>query len=378
MASTATSHSLQQRKRHGGWRCGDPTGNRRFVVLFRHRQLNLESGMQLGPITIAFESWGQLNAARDNGVLLLHGFSSDSHAAGPAGPGHAIRGWWDGLIGPGLAIDTDRYFVVCTNVLGGCQGSTGPAGLAADGKPWGSRFPLLTIRDQVEAEVAFADHMNIHEWHALIGGSMGGMRALEWAIGHAERVKRLVLLATTARCSAENIAFHNCQIQAIRQDPAFLGGDFYDCPSGGPVDGLALARSIARLTYGCEREINLRISATGSEATEASITTLLAKEGRGIVERLDANSYILLTQAMSGHDVGRGRGGVAAALARITARVRVVSVSSDRLFPPHRQQELAMAIGKRVTYTSIESHLGHDGYLEEQTQLQPVLRQSLG
>ncbi len=315
--------------------------------------MRLESGQQLGPITIAYESWGQRNASGSNGVLLLHGFSGDSHAAGPSGPGHASGGWWDGLIGPGLAIDTDRYVVICPNVLGGCQGSTGPGSQAPDGSPWGSRFPPLSIRDQVEAEVELAERLNIARWHAVIGGSMGGMRAMEWAIDHPERVSRLVLLATTARCSAETIAFHNCQIQAIRQDPAFLGGDFYDHPQGGPLAGLALARSIARLIYGGE-------------------------EQHGIVERFDANSYIVLTEAMSGHDVGRDRGGVAKALGRITARVRVVSLSSDRLFPPQRQRDIARAIGEAVTFSSIDSPDGHDGFLSERRQLQPILRQSLG
>lgn len=375
MLTTLTS---PKPKRHGGWRSGDPSGHRYFVELFRRQPLRLESGKGLGPITIAYESWGQLNPAGSNGVLLLHGFSGDSHAAGPAGSGHATRGWWDGLIGPGLAIDTDRYFVVCTNVLGGCQGSTGPGSQAPDGKPWGSRFPILTIRDQVEAEVAVADRLNIPRWHAVIGGSMGGMRALEWAIGHPDRVKRLVLLATTARCSAENIAFHNCQIQAIRLDPAFLDGDFYNHPNGGPLEGLGLARSIARLTYGCEREISDRFSAAGAEASQTSLATFLAEEAHGLVERFDANSYVILTQAMSGHDVGRKRGGVAAALAMITARVRVVSISSDRLFPPQRQRELAQSIGEAVTFTSIESHLGHDGFLSEHRQLESILRQSLG
>ena len=365
-------------RRHGGWRRGDPIGSRRFLELFQEHPLALESGERLGPITMAYETWGRLNPAGTNGVLLLHGFSGDSHAAGPAGPGHACRGWWDGLIGPGLAIDTDRYFVVCTNVLGGCQGSTGPGSEAPDGKPWGSRFPWLTIRDQVEAEVAFANRLHVATWHAVIGGSMGGMRAMEWAISHPERVRRLILLATTARCSAENIAFHQCQIQAIRLDPAFLGGDFYDHPNGGPLDGLALARSIARLTYGCEREIGQRFTQTGTEASQSSLAAFLAEESRGIVERFDANSYIVLTQAMSGHNVGRGRGGVTMAMARITARVRVVSVSSDRLFPPQRQRELAQSLGDAVTFTSIDSHLGHDGFLSEHRQLESILRQSLG
>ncbi len=328
-------------------------GHRQVLELFRERALRLESGETLGPISIAHESWGQPDAARSNGVLLLHGFSGDSHAAGPAGPGHPTRGWWDGLIGPGRAIDTDRYFVVCPNVLGGCQGSTGPGSPAPDGKPWGSRFPALTIRDQVEAEVAFSDRLQIRRWQAVIGGSMGGMRAMEWAIAHPGRLERLVLLATTARCSERTNAFHRSQIDAIQQDPAFLGGDFYDHPGGGPRAGLALARRMAQRTYG------------GLD------------DGDGFLERFDANSYLVLTQAMAGHDVGRGRGGVATALARISAPTHVVSVSSDRLFPPHSQRELARGIGGPIRFTSIDSHHGHDGFLEEQGQLASILRPSL-
>jgi homoserine O-acetyltransferase len=291
-------------------------------------------------------------------VLLLHGFSGDSHAAGPAGPGHPTGGWWDGLIGQGRAIDTDRYFVVCPNVLGGCQGSTGPGSQAPDGRPWGSRFPALTIRDQVEAEVAFSDRLQIQRWQAVIGGSMGVMRAMEWAIGHPGRLASLVLLATTARCSAQTNACHLGQIEAIRQDPAFLGGDFYGHPGGGPRAGLARARTIAQRTYG------------GGE--DGGI-----EEVGGFLERFDANSYVVLTQAMVGHDVARGRGGVAAALARICVPTRVVSVNSDQLFPPHSQRELARGIAGPVHFTAIDSQHGHDGFLAEQGQLASILQQSL-
>lgn len=329
------------------------SGHRHVLELFGGQPLRLESGDTLGPITIAFECWGQPNASRSNGVLLLHGFSGDSHAAGPAGPGHPTGGWWDGLIGPGRAIDTDRYFVVCPNVLGGCQGSTGPGSQAPDGRPWGSRFPALTIRDQVEAEVAFSDRLQIQRWQAVIGGSMGGMRAMEWAIGHPGRLERLVLLATTARCSAQTNACHHGQIEAIRQDPAFLGGDFYDHAGGGPRAGLAQARTIALRTYGGVEDVG------------------------GFLERFDANSYIVLTQAMAGHDVGRGRGGVAAAPARICVPTHVVSVNSDRLFPPHSQRELARGITGPVHFTAIDSHHGHDGFLAEQVQLASILRPSL-
>ncbi len=403
-------------RRHGGWRPGDPVGQRRFSRLFAEQPLRLESGQSLGPINLAWESWGELDAKHSNAILLLHGFSGDSHAAGPAGAGHAESGWWERLIGPGRAIDTDRFCVICPNVLGGCQGSTGPASPAADGRPYGSRFPALSIRDMVAAERALADLLGIGSWYAVIGGSMGGMRALEWAVGSPQRVPRLMLMATAASCSADNIAMHTCQIEAIRLDPHFCGGDYHDDSAGGPRQGLALARKLALQTYVSEREFERQLDgavAAGSDGagvgdggaerdrcaigdadgcgvggsdrdgagdgdSVAAIVSLLERQGQELVERFDANSYITLTRAMSRHDVGRDRGGLAAALARITARVHVVSVSSDRLFPPIRQQQLADALPAGAAYTSLQSDLGHDGFLEEIAQLRPILDQLLG
>lgn len=359
---------------HGGWRAGDPEGQRRFLRLDQGQGLRLESGQVLPGIQIAYESWGRLNASRTNAVLLLHGFSGDSHAAGGAEPGHAGAGWWNDLIGPGKAIDTDRFYVLCPNVLGGCQGSTGPSSPSPDGHPYGSRFPALTIRDLVNAEQHWATALGIQRWFAVIGGSLGGMRALEWAISTPDRLERLVVLATTAASSPENLAFHNTQIRAIALDPAFQGGDYYGESSGGPTKGLALARSIARLTYGCERELSQRFQRGESEA----VAQFLEEDGDSLCHRFDANSYIVLTHAMSSHDVGRDRGGIAAALACIEARTRVVSIESDRLFPPHQQRELARHLKAGVTYTSLDSNLGHDGFLSEQRQLDPILRQSLG
>jgi homoserine O-acetyltransferase len=395
----------------GGWRPGDPVGQRRFSRLFAEQPLRLESGQSLGSISLAWESWGELNAGHNNAILLLHGFSGDSHAAGPAGAGHPEPGWWERLIGPGRAIDTNRFCVICPNVLGGCQGSTGPASPAADGRPYGSRFPALSIRDMVAAERGLADLLGIGHWHAVIGGSMGGMRALEWAIGSPQRVPRLLLMATAASCSPDNIAMHTCQIEAIRLDPHFCGGDYHDDSAGGPRQGLALARKLALQTYVSEREFERQLGGAaagslgagvggggadrdwsgigdgegnrdrdGSADSDpvAPIVSLLARQGQELVERFDANSYITLTRAMSRHDVGRERGGLAAALARITARVSVVSVSSDRLFPPIRQQQLADALPAGASYTSLESDLGHDGFLEEIEQLWPILDQLLG
>ncbi|MFZ0409593.1 MAG: homoserine O-acetyltransferase [Cyanobium sp.] len=400
VAMAAAAASL----RPGGWRPGDPVGQRLFSHPFGAQPLHLESGRSLGPITLAWERWGQLDSRHSNAILLLHGFSGDSHAAGPAGPGHPTAGWWDRLIGAGRAIDTQRFCVICPNVLGGCQGSTGPASPAADGRPYGSRFPLLSIRDMVATERGLADLLGIERWHTVIGGSMGGMRALEWAVGSPQRLERLLLLATTASCSADNLAAHSCQIEAIRQDPHFSGGDHYDQPGGGPRQGLALARALAQQTYLSAAELDRQLTAAGlgpshrqgggdpGEAAddgegdveaphvdrEGAMAALLERDGRELVQRFDANSYITLTRAMSHHDIGRGRGGLSAALARVTARTHVVSVSSDRLFPPCRQRQLADGLPAGATYTNLISDLGHDGFLEELTQLRPILSQVLG
>jgi homoserine O-acetyltransferase len=190
----------------GAWRPGDPPGRRRFAELYATRPHVLEAGGRLTDVTIAYETWGELNAARDNAVLVMHALTGDSHARGEIEPGHVQEGWWEQLIGAGAAIDTNRYFVVCPNVLGGCQGSTGPSSFAADGRPYGSRFPVLTIRDQVVAEAALADAIGVDCWAAVVGGSMGGMRVLEWIVGFPERVRSAAILAVGARATAEQIA----------------------------------------------------------------------------------------------------------------------------------------------------------------------------
>ena len=197
----------------GAWRPGDPPGHRRFVTLFEDEPLRLELGGTLSPVAVAYETWGELDRSRSNAVLIAHALTGDSHAAGPAGPGHRYPGWWDHSIGPGKDIDTNRWFVVCPNVLGGCQGTTGPSSIAPDGRPYGSRFPRITIRDQVEVEVALADALGIERWAAVIGGSMGGMRALEWAVGHPDRLERAVVVACGAAASAEQIGL--CSVQNV-------------------------------------------------------------------------------------------------------------------------------------------------------------------
>ena len=231
------------------WREGDHPGRRRFADV---GPLDLERGGHLPSVRVAYESWGRLNAARDNAVLVEHALTGDSHVEGPAGPGHPTSGWWDGLVGPGRPLDTGELFVVAANVLGGCQGSTGPASLDPQGRPWGSRFPFVTIRDQVAVEARLADSLGIARWHGVLGGSMGGMRALEWAVGHPERVDVAIVLASAAYATADQIAWCQPQLLAIRSDPAFHGGDYYGHGEG-PVTGLGIARRIAHTTYRAAR-----------------------------------------------------------------------------------------------------------------------------
>ncbi len=351
---------------------------RRFL---RIGDLRTEHGELLRDVAVAYECWGELNAARDNAVLVEHALTGDAHVVGPAGPGQRSPGWWDGLIGPGAPLDTDRMFVIATNVLGGCQGSTGPSSVAPDGRPYGSRFPRITIRDQVAAEVAVADLLGIDALAAVIGGSMGGMRALEWGVGVPDRVRRLVVIASTAAASADQIAWAAPQLAAIRLDPDFAGGDYYGGQA--PVAGMAVARQIAHTTYRTAGELSLRFGrdAQADEDPAAggryAVESYLQHHGRKLGRRFDPNSYLVLTEAMNSHDVGRGRGGVSAALARVTATTTVAVVDSDRLYLPIEGARIAGAVpGARPLHT-IHSEFGHDGFLIEAEQVADVVRAAM-
>ncbi len=332
--------------------------------------LDLEGGGHLPEVTVAYETWGVLDADRANAVLVLHALTLDSHAVGPAGPGHPTAGWWEGMIGPGAPIDTDRYFVVCPNVLGGCQGTTGPASVAPDGVAWGSRFPLVTIRDQVSVEAALADHLGIDCWSGVVGGSMGGMRVLEWCVGHPDRVSRAVVLAVGAMATAGQIALCSLQIRAITSDPAYAGGDYY-ATGARPSDGLALARGIGQYSYRTDLEFESRFGRTAQEEEDPlkggrfAMESYLEYHGAKLARRFDPNSYIVLSEAMNHHDVGRDRNGVARALAGIRAEVAVAGIASDRLYPLGLQYQLARLIPGGRPVTVIESPFGHDGFLLE-------------
>jgi homoserine O-acetyltransferase len=294
-------------------------------------------------------------------VLVEHALTGDSHVVGPAGPGHATAGWWEGLVGPGRPLDTDRYLVVCANVLGGCQGTTGPASTAPDGARWGSRFPEVTVGDQVAIEVALADALGIGRWACVVGGSMGGMRALEWAVALPERVGSLFFLASGAAASGDQIGTQTTQQAAIRADPRWRGGDYpADAP---PVDGLGVARRIAHLTYRSSLELDARFGSHVQEDGRFAVASYLDHHADKLAARFDAGSYVVLTEAMNTWDVGRGRGGVEAALTRVTARTVVAGIDSDRLYPPALQQRVADALG--VPLQLIRSPYGHDGFLVE-------------
>jgi homoserine O-acetyltransferase len=368
----------------GAWRPGDELGRRRFVSVFDDRPHALEAGGRLERVQVAFETWGELAPDRSNAVLVVHALTGDSHAAGPAGPGHPQPGWWDPLIGPGAALDTSRYFVVCPNVLGGCQGTTGPASMAADGRPYGSRFPTITIRDQVVVEAALADRLGIERWHAVVGGSMGGMRVLEWAVGFPDRVRRAVVISVGAKATAEQIAWCSVQIRAIRADPNWQNGDYDSAtPDDGPNTGLSIARGIGQISYRSELEFDQRFGRDhqGDENPLAggryAVESYLDYHGEKLTRRFDANSYIVLSQAMNHHDVGRGRGGVAAALSRVTAETTLAGISSDRLYPLRLQHELAELTPTAGDVEVIESIHGHDGFLVESDAVGKVVGRAL-
>jgi len=362
----------------GAWRPGDPVGQRRFVAFAPERRFQLEGGGSLKGVTVAYETWGELNADASNAVLVCHALTGDSHAAGPSGPGHPTAGWCDELIGPGRAIDTDRYFVVCTNVLGGCQGTTGPSSIDPDtGRPYGSTFPVVTIRDIVRTQAAVADELGIDTWHCVIGGSMGGMQVLEWGVMFPDRVRSLAPLATTVAASAYQIGQSSVQRSTIVLDPKWNGGDYYEAgDDGGPHLGLALAREQATLTYKSEVLVDRAQGRAEKDVMDRgfspwqrfAVEGYLDYQGEKLVRRFDANSYLVINKAMDLHDIGRGRGGIERALARLTAPVLTLSITSDGLYPT-RQQELLhrtiVANGGSSRHEIIHSDAGHDGFLTE-------------
>lgn len=344
--------------------------------------LTTESGAVIDDVCIAVQRWGELSPTRDNVVMVLHALTGDSHITGPAGPGHPTPGWWDWIAGPGAPIDTNRWCAIATNVLGGCRGSTGPSSLARDGKPWGSRFPLISIRDQVEADIAALAAMGITKVAAVVGGSMGGARALEWIIGHPDQVRAGLLLAVGVRATADQIGTQTTQIAAIKTDPNWQGGDYYETGRA-PENGLTIARRFAHLTYRSEVELDTRF-ANNNQGNEDPATggryavqSYLEHQGDKLLARFDAGSYVVLTETLNSHDVGRGRGGIGTALRGCPVPVVVGGITSDRLYPLRLQQELAEMLPGCTGLQVIDSTYGHDGFLVESEAVGKLIRQTL-
>jgi len=369
----------------GAWRPGDHRGRRQFLRLAEDRRFTLEGGGSLRQIDVAYETWGSLDADGGNAVLVCHALTGDSHAAGRLEPGHATSGWWDDLIGEGEALDTDRLFVVCANVLGGCQGTTGPASdHPDDGRPYGARFPVVSIRDMVRTQAAVADHLGVATWLSVVGGSMGGMQALEWGVMFPNRVRSIAALCTTPAASAEQIAWSAIGRQAVMLDPAWNGGDYYDAgPGEGPHRGLALAREVAQVTYRSDEVYGDRFGRALVDPLDGfrmdqrfQVEGYLDYHGAKLARRFDANSYLIVNKAMDLHDLGRGRGGLEGALRRVQVPVLNVSVSSDRLYPPHLQRlthDALGSLGHRTEHHLIESPQGHDGFLLETDRVGPLV-----
>ena len=360
----------------GAWRPGDPVGDRRFAPVGGGRPFVLEGGGVLSDVSMAFETWGELSPAADNAILICHALTGDSHAHGEAGDAHATPGWWNGVIGPGRGIDTDRYFVVCVNSLGGCQGSTGPSSVDPEtGAPYGSTFPTVTTRDIVRCQAAVADHLGVDSWLAVVGGSMGGMQVLEWGVMFPDRVRFIAPIATTLAASAQQVAWSAVGRTALVLDQRFRGGDYYDAkPGDGPFAGLAIARSVAQITYRSAEVFDGRFARDLVDPRSVfgywdrfQVESYLDYHGEKLVRRFDANTYLILNRTMDLHDLARDRGSMESAIRRLShLPALTLSISSDVLYPTAQQAAIRDAIraaGGRCDHHVIQSPDGHDGFL---------------
>lgn len=366
----------------GGVNMGDASASGpRSLTLDR---LELDSGATLAPLTIAYETWGRLAPARDNVALVCHALTGSAHARDDAQPDDPRAGWWNPLIGPGRAFDTDRYYVICANVLGSCYGSTGPTSPhPGDGEPYRLRFPHVTVADMVRAQRALLLALGIARVAVVAGGSVGGLQALEWAVAYPAAVEQAIVIGAAQRLAAQALAIDDIARQAIMADPAWQGGSY--APGAGPRAGLGIARMLAMLTYtsaeGLEARFGRRPAARASGwprfGPRLDVETYLQHQADKLVERFDANSYLYLTSAMDRYDVAAGRGSDDAALERIRAEVLAVGMSSDWLYPAEQVRGLARAIteaGARARYVELASPNGHDAFLKDWDAMDALLR----
>jgi homoserine O-acetyltransferase/O-succinyltransferase len=351
--------------------------------------LVLNNSRSLGPITVAYETYGQLSPRRDNAIFVCHALTGDAHAAGYRSKEDlAARkaGWWDGFIGPGKGLDTDKYFVICANVLGGCQGTTGPSSICPEtGQPWGRDFPVITVEDMVSVHAELVRSLGIERLLAAVGGSLGGMQVLEWAVRFPEQIAAGIVLASSARLSAQGIGFNNVGRAAIMGDPNYANGDYYG--GSGPRSGLALARMVAHITYLSEASIENKFGRRLQDASnftfdlikevEFQVESYLHYQGRRFVDRFDANSYVYLTKAMDFFDLEKTYGSLNEAFAKALARFLVVSYDSDWLYPTPQSKEIVHSLvsaGKHTSYIELHSSKGHDAFLIDIEQLEALVR----
>jgi len=374
------------------------------------RPLRLDCGRELHPVRIAYETYGTLAPERDNVILVCHALSGDAHAAGFSSDAVARStrdgfgaddrdgdldkglGWWDGMIGPGKAFDTDRYFVVSTNLLGGCRGTTGPSSLdPATGRPYGSNFPVITVADMVRAERAFLDELGIERLAAVAGGSLGGMQAFEWAINYPDQVDAIVAIASTHALQPQGVAWNAIAREAIMRDPAWRRGHYYDSREG-PTDGMGIARMIGHITYlsaaGLSDKFGRRLQFADDirytvDEPEFEVESYLRHQAASFVARFDANTYLYTSRALTYFDLARqyGDGSLLRALEGITARTLLIAFSSDWLYPPSGSHEIEAALRafrKPVECHVIEAPYGHDCFLLEEGRQTPMIRTFLG
>ncbi len=337
--------------------------------------LLLESGRRFGPVTVRYESYGSLNADRTNAILILHAFSGDAHAAGRHRETDRRPGWWDAMIGPGRPFDTDRYCVICSNVLGGCQGTTGPGSLdPTTGRPYGLAFPVVTIEDMVNVQYRLVRHLGIERLLAVAGGSMGGMQALQWTISYPEAVAGAIVLASTARLSAQGIAFNAVGRNAIMSDAQWNNGEYYG--KAAPARGLAIARMVGHITYLSDASMHTKFGRRLQEreqfgfdfSDQFEVESYLEYQGGTFVDRFDANTYIYLSKAIDYFDLGGKYGSLEAAFEKTTSKFLLVSYTSDWLYPSYQGKEIVVALmrrGKDVSYTELDCPYGHDSFLLE-------------
>jgi homoserine O-acetyltransferase len=348
-----------------------------------------ESGQTLVGFTLRYETYGRLNPARDNVVVISHALSGDHHCAGIHSLNDRKPGWWNNLIGPGKAVDTNRFFVICSNCLGGCQGSSGPSSInPANGKPFGITFPFVTVRDMVRAQKLLLDSLGISSVYAVLGGSMGGMQVLQWGIEYPSFVRRLLPMATTARESAQGIGFNEVGRQAIMQDPEWHHGEYPK--NGGPKVGLAIARMMAHITYVSDASMDRKFGRKRKGPSENAaynfdvqfeVESYLRYQGESFINRFDANSYLYITRAIDHFDLAAAYGSLEKAFAHVDAETLVVGFTSDWLFPPEQNRLIALALlraGKRASYAELSTDLGHDSFLLESEELYALVRGFLG